>query len=155
MKLVKFKPEKAEEWGVRPYEVFLVAKDGPLSAFIWFRGRKVHVSKTCLITLEDRMADTDIRPLVEPSPHLDKAKAIVWDYVMSHLDKSDPIPDFKVYEVTFSYTLGNWKAMISTTLPDKMYYEVTYDRDNKCTYLDAYIKLDNKKIMDETNAQTI
>ena len=148
MKVVRFRPEKAEEWGVRPDEVFLVLEDKPRSAFVRFRGRKVHISKTILIE-ENTMADTDLRPLQQPTPHLEKAKAIVRGYVMSHLDKSDPVPEFKVYEVTFSYTLGNWKAMISTTLPDKMYYEVTYDRDNKCTYLDAYVKLDNKKIMDE------
>jgi len=146
MKVVRFKPEKAEEWGVKLDEMFLVLKDNPHSAFIRFRGRKVHVSKTCLIE-EDTM-DTDVRPADAPLPIMEQAKAIVWDYVMEHLDKSDPIPVFEVFVVWFTKTLGNWKALISTTLPDKMYYEVTHDGANHCTYLDAYVKLDNRKIMD-------
>ena len=33
-----------------------------------------------------------------------------------------------------------------TTLPDGMYYEVTYNGDKKEVYLDAYKKFENKKI---------
>jgi hypothetical protein len=77
-----------------------------------------------------------------------KAKVLVWDYVRKHLDKSDPEPTFEVYLVWFSKTLQNWKALASTTLPDKMYYEITYNGEKKETYLDAYYKVDNVCVRD-------
>lgn len=70
----------------------------------------------------------------------------VENYVLSHLDKSDPDPDFEVYVVWFCYILGGWKCLVSTTLPDGMYYEVTYNKDNGSIYLDAYKKFDNVEI---------
>lgn len=51
-----------------------------------------------------------------------------------------------IYVVWFCKTLQNWKALISTTLPDGMYYEVTYNGDKKEIYLDAYKKFENKCI---------
>ncbi len=48
-----------------------------------------------------------------------------------------------VYVVWWSKTLQNWKALVSTTLPDGMYYEVTHNGDAGETYLDAYKKFDN------------
>lgn len=36
----------------------------------------------------------------------------------------------EVYVVWFAFTLGNWKAMCSTSLPDGRYYEVTYRAEN-------------------------
>lgn len=95
------------------------------------------------------MADTEVRPAEAPMPIMDEAKDLVRDYVNIHLDKSDPVPEFEVYIVWFSKTLQNWKALVSTTLPDKMYYELTHDGEYNCTYLDAYLKIDNRKIMDE------
>lgn len=81
---------------------------------------------------------------------MEKAKHIVMEYVNSHLDKSDniQITEDDVYIVWFSKTLQNWKALVSTTLPDCKYYELTYNGDKKETYLDVYIKLDNNKIPD-------
>ena len=79
-----------------------------------------------------------------------KAKAIVRAWVETHLDKSDgEIPDFDVYVVWFCKTLQNWKALLATTLPDGMYYEVTYNGDEHETYLDAYRKVDNVVIQDK------
>ncbi len=51
-----------------------------------------------------------------------------------------------VFIVWFCKTLQNWKALVSTTLPDGMYYEVTYNGDKKEVYLDAYKKFENRKI---------
>ena len=42
--------------------------------------------------------------------------------------------------------MQNWKALVSTTLPDGMYYEVTYNGDKKEVYLDAYKKFENQEI---------
>lgn len=52
----------------------------------------------------------------------EKVIKIVKDYILSKLDKSDPIPDFEVYTVWKCKTLQNWKYLISSTLPDQMYY---------------------------------
>lgn len=71
----------------------------------------------------------------------------VTNYVYQHLDKSDPTPAFDVYVVWFCYILGGWKCLVSTTLPDGMYYEVTYDKDKNSIYLDAYKKFDNVEIL--------
>ena len=55
-------------------------------------------------------------------------------------------PEFSVYVVWFSKTLQNWKALISTTLPDGAYYEVTYDGDKDLAYVDSYKKFDNRAV---------
>lgn len=80
-----------------------------------------------------------------------KAKKLVVEYYNNRVDKTD---DFKlteadVYIVWFSKTLQNWKALLSTTVSDGMYYELTYNGDKKETYLDAYKKWENKCIPDE------
>lgn len=76
------------------------------------------------------------------------AKQTVLDYVRAHLDVTDNINVSinDIYVVWFCKTLQNWKALISTTLPDGMYYEVTYNGDKKEIYLDAYKKFENKHI---------
>lgn len=68
-----------------------------------------------------------------------------------HLEKTDEHITFTiddVYVVWFSKTLQNWKALISTTLPDGMYYEVTHNGDKRETYIDAYKKWANAVIPD-------
>lgn len=65
----------------------------------------------------------------------EKALDIVRGYVLNHLDKSDPTPEFEVYTVWKSKTLQNWKYLISTTLYDGMYYELTYNGDAEEWYL--------------------
>ena len=76
------------------------------------------------------------------------AKEIVLNYVNKHLDKTDnvQVTSDDIYIVWFCKTLQNWKALLSTTLPDGMYYEVTYNGDKEEVYLDAYKKFENKKI---------
>lgn len=73
-------------------------------------------------------------------------KNVVRDYVINHLDKSDSTPDFDVYIVWYCKTLQNWKALLSTTLSDGMYYEFTLNGDKDEAYLDAYKKWDNNCI---------
>lgn len=80
----------------------------------------------------------------------DKAKNAIFDYVISHYDKTDDIKIGleDIYVVWFSKTLQNWKALLSTTLPDGKYYEVTYNGDKEETYVDVYVKLDNFVVKD-------
>lgn len=79
-----------------------------------------------------------------------KALNIVLDYTINHLDKSDTLPNLPdVYIVWKSKILKNWKYLISTTLFDGMYYELTYNGDKKEWYHDAYKKFENKVIKDE------
>lgn len=93
------------------------------------------------------------RPVEKQSPIAlqDVARAHAYRYVKDRLEKTDTHVTFgedEVYVVWFSKTLQNWKAMVSTTLPDGMYYEVTYNGDKSETYIDAYKKLDNVCIPD-------
>lgn len=75
----------------------------------------------------------------------EKAKQIVIDYYNEHVEKTDnkKLTESEVFIVWFSKTLQNWKALISTTISDGMYYEVTYNGDKKETYLDVYKKWEN------------
>ena len=81
----------------------------------------------------------------------EKAKQIVIDYYNEHVEKTDnkKLTESEVFIVWFSKTLQNWKALISTTMSDGMYYEVTYNGDKKETYLDAYKKWENVCVKDE------
>lgn len=75
-----------------------------------------------------------------------KVIEIVRNYILEHLDKSDPIPEFEVYTVWKSKALQNWKYLLSSTLNDGMYYELTYNGDKDEWYLDAYKKFENRVI---------
>lgn len=76
---------------------------------------------------------------------INKAKQLVADYTNDHMDKTDGvhITDADVYVVWLAKTLQNSKALLSTTLSDGMYYELTYNGDKKQVYLDAYKKWEN------------
>lgn len=77
-------------------------------------------------------------------------KQIVRDYAKRHLDKIDGEQDFDVYVVWQCKALQNWKALLSTSLPDGMYYELTYNGDKKEMYVDAYKKFENFTVKEET-----
>lgn len=76
------------------------------------------------------------------------AKEIVRDYVARHLDPTDKrhIAEDDIYIVWECKVLQNNKALISTTLSDGMYYELTYNGDKGEVYLDAYKKFENVPI---------
>ena len=71
---------------------------------------------------------------------------IVREYITEHLDKSDDTPDFEVYIVWKCKSLQNWKYLISSTLYDGMYYEITYNGKENEFYLDAYKKFENRVV---------
>lgn len=79
---------------------------------------------------------------------MDSARKIVMDYFNGHVDATDKkqITMNDVFVVWFSKTLQNWKALVSTTALDGMYYEVTYNGDKNETYIDVYKKWENFKL---------
>ena len=81
---------------------------------------------------------------------LKRAKQIVADYFNDHVEVTDnkKITEDDVFIVWFCKTLQNWKALVSTTVSDGMYYEVTHNGDKGETYLDAYKKWENVCIPD-------
>lgn len=78
-----------------------------------------------------------------------KVIEFVRKYAEEHLDKSDPKQVFDVFVVWHCYILGNAKWLLSTTLPDGMYYEVTYNKAKDEFYLDAYKKFENRCIKND------
>lgn len=82
-------------------------------------------------------------------PFQEIARFLVMQYIQSHLEKTDKHVGFtqdNVYVVWACYILGNSKVLISTTLPDGMYYEVTHDVEKDKYYIDAYKKWENVEL---------
>lgn len=80
------------------------------------------------------------------SRFLEKAKELVIDYFNREVEKTDKssIKMDDVYVVWHCSLLGNHKCLISTTVPDGMYYEITYNSAKGEIYLDAYKKWKNE-----------
>lgn len=80
----------------------------------------------------------------------EKARRIVMDYFNDHVDVTDEkrLTMDDVFVVWFSKTLQNWKCLVSTTVSDGMYYEVTHNGDKDETYVDVYKKLENYCVKD-------
>lgn len=72
-------------------------------------------------------------------------KKIVVDYFNKNVEKTDKtaITENEVFIVWICKTLQNNKALVSTTVSDGMYYEITYNGDKNETYVDAYKKWEN------------
>lgn len=51
-----------------------------------------------------------------------------------------------IYIVWNCKTLQNNKALLSTTIPDTRYFEITYNGDKNELYFDSYVKESNKCI---------
>ena len=78
-------------------------------------------------------------------------KNIIIDYFNSHAEKTDnkKIDIHDVYVVWMCKTLKNSKALLSTTVSDGMYYELTYNGEKDEIYFDAYKKWENQLIPKE------
>ena len=77
------------------------------------------------------------------------AKEQVADYFNGRADKTDKnghIETRDVFVVWYCKALQNHKALLSTTVSDGMYYEITFNGDKSEAYLDAYKKWENKRI---------
>ncbi len=85
---------------------------------------------------------------MDSNKFIPKAKELVAEYANQHLDVTDDkhISTDDVYVVWSCKTLQNSKALLSTTLYDGMYYELTYNGDKDEIYFDAYKKFENRVI---------
>ena len=79
---------------------------------------------------------------------LELCKQTVVDYFNNRVDKTDNaiITADEVFIVWSCKTLQNNKALLSTTVSDGMYYEITFNGDRNELYFDAYKKWKNKCI---------
>ncbi len=79
----------------------------------------------------------------------DLCKREVVEYFNQHADKTDQkkITEDDVFIVWACKILQNNKALVSTTVPDGMYYEVTYDGDKQQAYVDVYKKWQNYSVI--------
>ena len=75
-------------------------------------------------------------------------KEKVVEYFNARAEKTDDkrITKEDVFVVWISKVLQNNKALVSTTVSDGMYYEITYNGDKNELYLDAYKKWENQCI---------
>lgn len=76
---------------------------------------------------------------------LEFARKTVLAYACGRIDPTDTRCLYMddVFVVWYCKTLQNHKALLSTTLYDGMYYEVTFNGDKNEAYLDAYKKWEN------------
>lgn len=79
-------------------------------------------------------------------------KEIIVNYFNVNVDKTDKkqITEDDVFVVWSCKTLQNNKALVSTTVSDGMYYEITHNGDKGEIYVDAYKKWENFVIKQES-----
>ena len=86
---------------------------------------------------------------MDTNKFLKTCKEKVAECFNEHKDKTDVVETMNaedVYVVWYCKTLQNAKALLSTPVPDGMYYECTFNGDKNELYLDAYKKWENVKI---------
>lgn len=77
---------------------------------------------------------------------LNICKTKVVEYSNVRRDKTDVTPELTTedaYVVWCCKILQNHKVLLSTPIPDGMYYEITYNGDRNELYFDAYKKWEN------------
>lgn len=94
------------------------------------------------IDVLNRILEKDAREIIENRKSMDyKVLSIVEGVVNNRLIKCYSKP--KAYDIFIIWkckTLQNWQYLISTSLKDGMYYEVTFDGDKNRFYVDRYKK---------------
>lgn len=122
---------------MRPMNLYMYLPSGAGMA----AGRKVTAS--LLMEVEDKEdKEMDNKKFIEI------CKELVKDYTNALLDKkTNPyITEEDVFVVWSCKTLLNNKALLSTTVSDGMYYELTYNGNKNEIYFDAYKKFENRCI---------
>lgn len=86
----------------------------------------------------------DFEPSGEVKDYQLLAKSALLEYYNTCMnDQKDEITLNDIFVVWFSKVLRNWKAMISTTRQDDLYYELTFDGEKNQLYIDVYLKKKN------------
>jgi hypothetical protein len=81
---------------------------------------------------------------VEGVPYPEQAKKMLFAFIQHPIKKTHPTFSVdEIYVVWFAYVLGAWKALLSTSIPDGRYYEITFNKDKSEIYIDTYEKIDN------------
>ncbi len=91
--------------------------------------------------------------MITSNEMMKKARKIVMDYINTYVDIQDnkQLTMDDVFVVWFSKTLQNWKALVSTTVVECGYFEITHNGDKGETYVDVYKKWENYKITEGSN----
>lgn len=79
-------------------------------------------------------------------------KNIIIDYFTKHKDTTDKEIEMKIEDVFVVWTckaLQNNKTLLSTKMPDGLYYEITYNGDKHEAYVDVYKKWENFVVKEE------
>ena len=79
-------------------------------------------------------------------------KNMIIDYFTKHRDTTDKDIKMKIENVFVVWsckTLQNNKVLLSTTMPDGLYYEITYNGDKHEAFVDVYKKCENFVIKEE------
>ncbi len=79
----------------------------------------------------------------------EKAKQIVANWLKQNWQEKWDGKTYQIFLVWNSKVLQNYKCTIYTNLPNSPYFELTYNGDKKEWYLDVYVKLENKVIVDK------
>ena len=82
--------------------------------------------------------------IMESDKFIKKCNEILLGIYFKQADRdSFMIKNKDIYVVWSCKTLQNNKALLSTNVPDGMYYEFTYNGDKKEIYVDSYKKCKN------------
>lgn len=90
----------------------------------------------------------DTRPRMATDMHNPslQVRMAVLEAVNEYLAEIDQIELEDVYIVMYAYVLSGWKAMVSTTIQDDRYYEVTHEAGGR-TFVDVYHK-ERQKVLE-------
>lgn len=81
--------------------------------------------------------------MADKEPLINKARRLVHENVVITDAEEKPVALESLAVVWWSKTLQNWKALVTVTPPNGQYFEITYDGDRDCAYIDSYIKEHN------------
>lgn len=99
--------------------------------------------------MDEEIREVEAKP--DPTHFPALARRLVFNEIAESIARTNlhiKFDESQVFVVWFCFILGNWKALVSTTLPDGRYYEVTYSQAKKEFYVDTYIKLNNTVVPD-------
>lgn len=87
----------------------------------------------------------DIRPRTATDMHEPtlQVRLAVLTTINEYLPDADQVELEDVYIVSYTYMLSNWKAMVSSTIQDDRYYEVTHRAGGE-TFVDVYHKISQR-----------